>query len=107
MIKNLLIIIIIISLLVLGFFLYTKFLVTEETSDLTIEPRDDLAGRDIIEQLNKLPNKIDGSLFQNPSYISLKDGGVQLQEIPAGKKNPFSPIFAPARGSSNQSSLNF
>lgn len=41
--------------------------------------------------------KIDGSIFQDQSFKSLKDLTVELAPQPVGRPNPFAPLGAPAK----------
>jgi hypothetical protein len=41
---------------------------------------------------------LDGSLFQDPSFLGLQDFGIPLQEEPVGRYNPFLPIGVDAVG---------
>lgn len=36
--------------------------------------------------------KIDASLFENPSFVALRDNNVNLEAVGAGRPNPFAPI---------------
>lgn len=56
-----------------------------------------LPGEEIIAQLNRLPQDLDGTIFSDPSYLKLVDGTVQLPDLPVGRNNPFAPIFTASR----------
>ncbi len=104
MTRNLLIIVGVIVLFIGGFVVYTHYFVSDVTTDISLEPREDIAGKDIIDQLSKLPSEIKAPIFSDIAYEKLKDGTVELQDIPVGKNNPFAPIFAPVRSTGSNRS---
>ena len=68
------------------------------TSD-TVSPD----AQQILTQLSNLQTiSLDGSVFQDPVYLSLTDFGVVLAPEPAGRRNPFAPISFSANQTNTQ-----
>lgn len=51
------------------------------------------AERELIDTLLALREvSLDGSIFSNPAFLSLRDFGIQIVPEPAGRRNPFAPL---------------
>ncbi len=69
---------------------------TPESTDATL-----VGGRvlNLLAQINSL--KIDGTLFNNPAYKSLRDYSITIPEQNVGRTNPFAPIPGASPSSSS------
>lgn len=53
----------------------------------------DPASQEVVETLLALRAiSLDGGLFQNPAYISLRDTSTEIVQEPVGRPNPFAPL---------------
>jgi hypothetical protein len=97
-------IIIIIVVLVLGYFAYTLFVKESDNSESLISgtqpltSRRNLADAQILgDQITRALNQIesltlDRSIFENSIFKTLNDRSEPISEEPVGRKNPFAPI---------------
>lgn len=52
-----------------------------------------IAGRAFLKTLGSIENlQLDTSIFQEPAYTNLVSFGIELQQQPKGRRNPFAPI---------------
>lgn len=104
--KNLLLMLV---LLVAGFYLYSYFFVGGDTSTevltvTTLSGEDTALAGDLLLVLADLRTlKLDESLFSDPVFQSLKNFRVELTPEPIGRDNPFAPLTG--AGSSQNSSI--
>ena len=63
---------------------------------LTLQALDNanqVAGVKVLNLLNEINSlKIDGAVFNDSSYRTLRDYTVEIPELPVGRSNPFSPV---------------
>lgn len=45
--------------------------------------------------------KLDGTIFTDPAFLSLKDFSTEIVPEPVGRPNPFAPLSAQAKASAN------
>ena len=61
-----------------------------------------LAGQDLVATLLTLRAvKLDGTIFNDPSFMALKDFSTEIVPEPVGRVNPFAPLQAGASASDN------
>jgi hypothetical protein len=69
-----------------------SLLVTEDFSGASSE-----ADKDLVATLLQLRAvTLDGAIFQDPAFQSLRDFGIQIVPEPVGRENPFAPLPASA-----------
>ena len=89
-------IIVVLVLAGVGFFGYNYLTRTDIPSDVLIQ-QDTVdtskMGAEVLTALNQLKTlKLDSSIFQDKTFISLQDFSKPLNSEPVGRINPFSPI---------------
>ncbi|MDO8594713.1 MAG: hypothetical protein Q7R93_04350 [bacterium] len=63
---------------------------TPSITALSSSPLDATLGRELLAALAKLKStKLDGTIFDDPVFSSLKDFGVEIASQPVGRRNPF------------------
>lgn len=89
--------IIVIIILVIGFFLYSNFFVSDSADNSLLTatgPAEvQVLGQDIIRNLNKIAAlKLDASVFNDPVLLNLSDFSEEITPQDSGRRNPFSSI---------------
>ena len=90
-----------VSIVVLALLYYFFFLSGPSTAPLTTtDNTDSPVTQSLLVTLSNLHTiKLDGSIFGDPTFISLTDFGVVIPVQSVGRRNPFAPLFAPVGGS--------
>lgn len=61
-------------------------------------------GQEVVDTLRQLDAvKLDGTLFSNPTFSSLRDFSTQIIPEPVGRPNPFAPLSATTTPSASPS----
>ena len=94
---NLIIAVVVLGALGFGGYLYAnRDTSVPEADDLLIGmamPEANPIDGDLLKALRDLESlKLDGSIFSNPVWLTLKDFGKELAPQAAGRPNPFAPI---------------
>ena len=79
-----------------GYFGYNYLTRTDTPSDVLIQQNSadtSKMGAEVLSALNQLKTlKLDASVFQDKTFLSLQDFSKPLNSEPVGRVNPFSPI---------------
>lgn len=79
-----------------GFFGYNYLTRVDTPSDILIQQdsaNTSKMGAEVLTALNQLKTlKLDSSIFQDKTFVSLRDFSKPLNSEPVGRLNPFSPI---------------
>lgn len=71
-------------------------------SVITTTTPTDAADRELVSTLLALRSvKLDGTIFSEPAFASLKDFSTQIISEPVGRPNPFAPLSAAASSSAD------
>jgi hypothetical protein len=67
--------------------------VSDTQGDVTLSQSAELESQQLLATLNELRSlSVDGTVFSNPLFLSLRDFRIDLGSEPEGRQNPFSPI---------------
>lgn len=83
-------IIAVLAILVLAYFLYTS-LASQPAGVTSTDTGTPISQQLLITLSNLHSLRLDGSIFQNPVFVSLSDFGVVIPPEPVGRRNPFLP----------------
>jgi hypothetical protein len=100
LVKNIIIVLVVAGV---GYFGYNYLTRTDTASDVLIQQNSadtSKMGAEVLAALNQLKTlKLDGSVFQDKTFLSLRDFSKPLTSEPVGRVNPFSPIGVENAGS--------
>ncbi|MDB5238925.1 MAG: hypothetical protein JWO00_260 [Candidatus Parcubacteria bacterium] len=90
---GLIVVVIVVALAAVGYFYTQGSSVPAGSTGLTATNGSGDVGLAEINLLNQIESiRMDSSLFQNPTYLSLKDYTVEIPSQNVGRPNPFAPI---------------
>ncbi len=92
--KNKILIIALIVVAVVGFYIFKSSSPAQEPLTTTEVAGTGTVGQELTIELNRLRalRNIQGDIFQDPSFVSLKDFTQTVVPQPTGRSNPFAPI---------------
>ena len=82
----------ILAIFVLLYFLFYSFSGSSTPSTIDSSNTDAVSQSLLVTLSNLHTIRLDGSVFQNPVFVSLTDFGVVIPPEATGRRNPFSPI---------------
>ena len=92
-IKKYKIVLIVVGLLIVGFFLYSTFFVSDKVVEVTSEEVVQNVDTDLIALLATLRGiTLNGELFASPVFRGLVDFSQALRPEDTGRDNPFAPL---------------
>jgi hypothetical protein len=98
--KNLILIVVV---LIVGFFAYQTYFVTDKSNDLltvTGPASVKILGQDIIRNLNKIDAlQLDATVLDHPVMKNLRDFSGEVDDQESGRDNPFLPYTSPVKSS--------